>query len=199
MNMKKKATERVKKFAGNVKTAKPVTDGLATANDFWTDYETGFVTISKDRLLEIQSLDPGDFLIILDTPFVKMLNDKGVDVTDSEAVTQAVNDLTDSEKMEVYKQNIRKVICAGVVSVKFVDKLPQYCDPEKEVSVDRLSQDDQTIIYNAIKELSVPEEVAEKASSFPDESGDSEGRADTDIPDSKDIPFETVPTIISTN
>jgi len=193
-----KASVKAKKFAGNLRTAKPKQEGYASIEDFWTDYQQAFVEISKGTL-EIQSIDPGDFLLISDTPFVQMLLDKGVDMKDGEAINEAYNTFTDEEKYESFIHNVKKCVCHGVVSVKFVNKSPSECNKDIEVSVDRLSTEDLMTVYNAIKQISVPEEVAEKATEFRNESEGSGEAITEDSPDSESISQVTKRSIIPEN
>ncbi len=193
-----KASVKAKKFAGNLKIVKPKPEGFASIEDFWANYQQAFVEISKGTL-EIQSIDPGDFILISDTPFVQMLLDKGVDMKDGEAINKAYETFTDEEKYDSFIYNVKKVVCHGVVSVKFVNRSPNQCNRDSEVSVDLLSTEDLMTVYNAIKTLSVPEEVAEKATEFRNEIEDSGGGTNEDSPDSENLSPEAKPNIIPEN
>ncbi len=191
------ASSKVKKTLKNF--VKAGDNGLAKISDFWTDYETGFVTISKDRKLEIQSLDPGAFFLVLDTPFLNLLIERGADVKDESSMQRVIDSLTDEERIKAYEDNVRKIICMGVVSVRFVNKPPSRCDSDREVSVDRLSPVDQMTIYNAIRALSMPEEDAETANSFRSEGKGEKAGTAADTPDSEGIRSETVGDTVSKN
>ena len=167
------ATKKGKKYAGNVKTARPMkpkVEGLTGYDELLSGYETGYTVTPSGMTFEIQAISPGMFLGIFGTPFMSMLIEQGA--TDQDTVDKIVEKMTDEEKIElanepILKNSVLDTICAGVISAKLVNKPQSECDPEdKEISIirlleiEKLTEADVVHLYKAIKELTKPEEIA---------------------------------------
>lgn len=201
----KKASDKQRKLAKEnnpISKPKPQKAGLTSYNDLISGYETAFVKTTSGKTFEIQSIDPGIVFILMGTPVMSMLSNKGADFTDAESVNKAIQALSIDEKVEVsqnelFNNLICQTICEGVVSVHFVNK-PQYeCDAGKnELSVNLLSKIDQTELFEAIMGLIKPDRLQELAEFFRQKSKETQDGNSEDSPDGEDVPFETVPTVV---
>jgi len=206
------ATKKGKKYAGNVKTArptKPKVEGLTGYDELLSGYERGYTVTPSGMTFEIQAINPGMFLGIFGTPFMSLLIEKGA--TDQKSIDAITDNMTDEEKIELANEPILKgkvldIICAGVISAKLVNKPQSECDPEnKELSIIRLIEigkltsvstpedvkDDVTHLYKAIQELTKPEEIAKAAESFLKTYKEGTEGTTEDTPDSEGIPSDT--------
>ena len=123
------------------------------------NYKTATITLSRPfkngepKVFEIQSLSQGDFISIMGVPFImKFLNNENVTLTD--------------DLIEKQIDIIKKVVCAGVISVKLVTKAQTECKDD-EVSVNIIDIEDLYELYNAIMEHSLG--GVEKVEFFPEE------------------------------
>jgi len=155
---KKRASQNTKKrITGSNSKKSPSISVLTSADDLLKNYRTATAFTTSGHAFNIQSLSPGDYVITLGLPIIKLLIDKGVkvdNVSDSKQVNSAIDKLNSQDKIEIFEtekfQDIMSVIiCRGVKSVKFVNMPPEKCEktPDgqhwKEVSVtDALSDSD---------------------------------------------------------
>ena len=171
----KRASDKQSKLAKESKiisNPKPQKAGLTGYDDLVAGYETAFIKTTSGKTFEIQSIDPGIVFILMGTPIISMLSNKGADLADADSVNKTIQALSIDEKVdasqnELFNNLIYQSICEGVVSVHFVNK-PQYeCDPDKkELSVNLLSKIDQTEIFEAIMGLIKPDRLQELAEFF---------------------------------
>lgn len=146
-------------------------DPLQTAAEKLTTYEeliqreaarTSIVKTNSGLAFEIKGLSPGDFVIIMGSPFVKSFISAGVESTDKSAAEKIVKGLEPERAIELISDPdllsvAKTAICSSVLSVNFVSKPQEQCDPEqKEVSVDQLDFVDLMNLFNAIMRLSTP-------------------------------------------
>jgi hypothetical protein len=205
----KRASDKQRKIAkenNSVSKPKPqkagLTNYLTSYDELISGYETAFVKTTSGKTFEIQSIDPGIVFILMGTPVMSMLSNKGADMTDANAVNKAIQALSIDEKVEVsqnelFNNLINQTICEGVVSVHLVNK-PQYeCDPDKkELSVNLLSKIDQTEIFEAIMGLIKPDRLQELAEFFRQKSEEKQNGDSEDSPDGESVSSETLLTFV---
>jgi hypothetical protein len=157
---------------------------FTSADDLLKNYVTATAYTSSGHAFEIQSLSPGDYVITLGVPIIRLLISKGItseNTSDQNVINKAIEKLDDATKEELFSsdefQDIMSVIiCRGVISIRFVNKHQRECNPErKEVSViDRLSDQDRYELFMQIMPISINPEIVTDIAEFPETGEDTE-------------------------
>lgn len=176
---------------------------LTTYEELDSLYRTAIVATSSGMSFKIQTVSPGDFMIVAGSPILKKLVEHDVDLTNKEQISAVIDGMSTQQKADLvsdgsFLRMARQIVCAGVISINFVDKLQDECDRSKqEVSVDRLPMPDLLDLFTGIMTLAVSEDEEEAAKFFREISGGERGRGDQDSPDGESIRDETVENTIS--
>jgi hypothetical protein len=143
---------------------------LTSYQDLIKDYQTAFISTPSGYSFEIQAIRPGNYMISMGGMLTKYLTQSGVDLQNQEAVREAIQNLDEEQQIELSfdEANItrmQKIVCAGVISMNFVDKPQHECKKWlKEVSIDLLPFADLLSLFTEIIGMSLPEtEVADFA------------------------------------
>ncbi len=199
-NASKKASAKAIKHAGNVRVfrpEKPKIEGLTSFEDLIAGYDTAFVKTPSGKMFEIQSVDPGAFLLLLGTPFIALLQSKDANLADAKSVNDTIENLSPDEKNEAasddnFMEIVKQTVCQGVISVKFMNKPQWQCNADKkELSVNLLPIADLLHLYNAIYELVKPEKLQEMAEFFRSQIKEGKDGTAEDPSDSEDLPSDT--------
>jgi len=150
---------------------------LTTFDDLMEGYLTGTAYLTSGMAFDIQTLSPGDLVIVVGTPLVKLLMDQGAKIEEASTVddlNQAIQAMGNEEQEEVYKSpDFRDIminaICRSVISINFVNKRATQCDSSrKEVSViDRLSELDRFELFMQIMAIATTPQDIDDIASFP--------------------------------
>ena len=154
---------------------------------------TSIVKTSSGLAFEVGALAPGDFAMLLGSPFLQRFTDAGIDVRNENTVKETVERLdgesvarlvTDPELLNAS----RALVCLSVTSINFVDKPQQQCDQEREeISVDLLDFVDLMNICTAILRLSTPSAEAADAVLFREADEEEQGSGDPGAPDGEEL------------
>ncbi len=202
---KRKATEYVQEHGmpDRDQTGEQVSRrDLVTADQLLATYETGFVK-TESGVFEIQSVHPGDFVRFIKVPVLKLMLDHGIDIVDDKAMMEGLGDMPAEEMIETVSDDsfidlAQRVACAGVVNVDFRMQPQTELDSRRgEVSIQVIPAEVAIVLYNAIMELSMPQEVADQLRSFREKYEEEARRGDQDSSDGENLQPETKPDTIS--
>lgn len=175
---------------------------LVTPEQLLATYDTGFVTTSIGQF-EIQSIHPGDFVRFIKVPVLKLMLDHGIDIVDDKAMMDGLEKMPAEEMVATVSDDsfielAQRVACAGVISVDFrMQPQPELDTKQGQVSIQVIPAEVAVVIYNAIMELSMPQEVADQLRSFREKYEEEAGRGDQDSSDGEDLQPKTEPDAIS--
>ena len=150
-------------------------NGYASAEDFLKDYKTSSFTLRDGRKIELQGLDPGDFIPIDGSPIRVMMTAAGLDFEDEKIRKKFIGDMTIEQRAELLDRhlvNVRRVVVKSVISLVFSLKLQHECG-KGVVSIERLSDDDLLSIWDAIRKLSLDEIAGQDEATFQGDSSNS--------------------------
>lgn len=189
------------------RNTRPAIPGMTTYEDLMERYKTNIVKTPSGLTFLIQTVNPGDFLAAAGTPLLKYWIEQGVDITDDEARAKAFEQMPDEKKLDLgmdnsFRDMVRDVVCAGIYSVKFVNKPQPECDSGKEeLSVNLLPISDLVEIFKEIMALSKGEEFLPELELFrkASEDGAGEAMADTDPRPGESIQPAPQPDIVPEN
>ena len=187
---RKKASSKAKKYAPERPST---TQGLTSYEDLISNYSTSFTTTISGNTFEIQKIDPGTYMSITGSPLIQVLSESDIDLSNREEVEQAIDELPDEEKLQYVQTDefllfMRKVVCAGIVSLNFVCKRQNQCNRmKKELSIDLLSGNDLMELYNTIMAMSIPESEGDTVTIFRSNGEKPEEQPDSDLPDSEEV------------
>ncbi|MBC8229240.1 hypothetical protein H8E77_06815 [bacterium] len=193
-DIKERASKVASQKSKRQTSAKPlVTHDVTSYNDFIDNYDTSFITTNEGKTYEIQKVDPGTYMSITGSPLIASLSEQNIDMSDSDEIEQAVNNMSATEKLQYVQSDdfllfMQKMVCAGIVSLKFVCKRQHECNKlRKELSIDLLSGNDLMELYNAVMALSLPESEREMAENFRETGKREQEQSDTHSSDSGEI------------
>lgn len=166
---------------------------LTSYEDMVEEYQTTFVRTSSDKVFEIESIGPGEFMLIFGSPLAQALTNIGFDPGDLEGSAKKLEEASIEQKVDVllghdFQDFAESIICAGVISINFVRKSQRECDKdEQEVSVSLLLFQDLCELFNAIIRLSVSREEVGLIEFFREGSEEISGERDPSSRDSESL------------
>lgn len=169
---------------------------LVTADQLLATYETGFVR-TESGLFEIQTVHPGDFVRFIKVPVLKLMLDHEIDIVDDKAMMDGIQNMPAKEMIETVSDDsfielAQQVCCAGVVNVDFrMQPQTELDSKRRQVSIQVIPAEVTIVIYNAIMELSMPQEVADQLRSFREKYEEEAGRGDLASPDVQSVPEDS--------
>lgn len=173
---------------------------LTTHEELLSSYRTTIVKTASGRAFEIEALSPGGFLLSVGSPLIQTLTTQGLntETADKGAVENFVAGLTLEQQIalvseEKFLTSVKRIVCAGVISINFVEKPQGDVDTAtKEVSIDLLSMQELLSLYTAIINLSLPEAEVRDVQLFREESETVENGDTESASDSTDVRKETL-------
>lgn len=175
---------------------------LTSYDDLVGEYQTTFVRTSSDKVFEIESIGPGEFMMIFGSPIAQVLSDIGIDLDDPEREKKLV-DISIEDKVDVllshdFQEFAENIVCAGVISINFLRRPQRECDQDKqEVSVSRLHFQEMCELFNAIIRLSVSGEEMGLIEFFREGSEEVSGERDSSPSNSDSLPHTPIGVAVS--
>jgi len=148
---------------------------LATFEDLQEDYRTALVTAPSGMGFEIQSIDAGGITQISGQPFINLMAIHGVRFDNNKPMMEQLLAIPKKRQQEIvesseYEHYLNSIVCAGVISVQLLDKLPQNMTSaekeEKKVSVYRLGHADRLYLFTEIMKLTLDEAYTDTFDEF---------------------------------
>lgn len=184
---------------------------LTTADELMNRHKSQVVKLSTHteidkQVYRIQTIDPFQHFVAIGSPLTAKLQADGIDMADRDKVQEYVKGLSVDEQLELSFSaenidNMRRVVCAGVTSVKFSMKTPDDIEPGSGIASVHVLRATSELpeLFAAIMKLSSPESEVNLFSGFPEENKDEGGEklGGSDSGDVAVIPGEPVRVIVS--
>lgn len=159
---------------------------LTSYNDILKRTKTTIVQTRSGNTFEIKVLQPGDFLSIIGTPITKRIffDPKGKfavpNFNDDYEATNTIQDLMSDDE---FMRNAKDMVCRGIVSLNFVNKPQDQCDPDaQELSIDLLDFNEIMDIVSFLIVASTADREVKEFYSFRDLDSQEQARGDQDSP-----------------
>lgn len=176
---------------------------LTSYEDLVKEYQTTFVRTSSGKVFEIETIGPGEYMMIFGSPLAQALTNMGLDPDDPKGSALRLADVSIEQKIDVllghdFQDFAENIICAGVISINFVRKPQRECDEDKqEVSISRLPFQDLCELFNAVIRLSVSGEEMGLIEFFREGSEEVSGERDSSSRDSESLQDTSIGVAVS--